>query len=231
MRSVRFSPRSAAVMKSSSETMLFDVRRLFAFAIETLTALRDLARFHRVFDDDELIARHRNSADARDLNGNRRTCFLDDLSALVEQRAHAAEYMPQMKSSPTCSVPPCTRTVATGPLPWIELSLNDCTGGALVGVRHEVEDFRLKENLLEKLVDVGSLLAEISEEAWYRRTPRERLRAEGDPASPFPGFAAKIDLVDSNDHRHAGVLRVARSLRCLRHDLIRQRGLREQRCR
>src|SRR6185437_15692792 len=59
-------------------------------AIETLTALRDLARLHRVFHDDELIAGHRNATDTENLDRNRGTGVLHGATALIEQRSNAA---------------------------------------------------------------------------------------------------------------------------------------------
>ena len=60
------------------------------FAIETLAALRDFARRRGIFDDEQLIARHRNALEAENLHRDRRTRALHRLAALVEQRAHAA---------------------------------------------------------------------------------------------------------------------------------------------
>ena len=59
-------------------------------AVEALTALRNFARLDRVLDDDELIASHRDAADAEHLRGNRRTGVLDAATPLVEEGSHAA---------------------------------------------------------------------------------------------------------------------------------------------
>src|SRR3954465_8981902 len=59
-------------------------------AIQALAALRDLARLHRILDDDELITGHRHSADAEDLRRNRRASVLDVAATLIEQRADAS---------------------------------------------------------------------------------------------------------------------------------------------
>src|SRR5678816_580744 len=59
------------------------------FAIETLAGLRNLTRFHRILDNDELVARHRHAPDTEDLNRNSRACFLHGLATLIEKRAHS----------------------------------------------------------------------------------------------------------------------------------------------
>ena len=95
------------------------------FAIETLATLRDFARRRRVFDDEQLIARHRHALEAEHLHRNRRTGLLHRLAALVEQRANAAGVHAADEVVADLSVPFCTSTVATGPLPAIELRFDD----------------------------------------------------------------------------------------------------------
>ena len=60
--------------------MLLDGAAALRFAIEALAPLRDLARLHRVLDDDELVAGHRHAADSENLNRNCRTGRLDGLA-------------------------------------------------------------------------------------------------------------------------------------------------------
>ena len=125
-----------------------------------------------------------------------------------------------MKSSPTCSVPLCTSTVATGPLPGSSCASTTVPWRA-VRVRLEIEDLGLQQDLLEQLVDAGALLG-------------RDLRAERGAAELLEHDAVlqqvllhllhvrlrQIDLVDRDDHRHAGVLGVGDRLDRLRHDLV-----------
>ena len=59
-------------------------------AVEALAPLRDIAGFAGVLDDEELVAGHRHARHAEHLHRDRGAGRLDDLAALVEQRAHAS---------------------------------------------------------------------------------------------------------------------------------------------
>jgi hypothetical protein len=117
MLSVRAPPSADCAMKSSSVTPARLPRRLFVLAIETLAALRDLARRRRVLDDEQLIARHRHALKPRICTGIAGPACLTGLPRSSNRLRTRPEYMLQMKSSPTLSVPFCTSTVATGPCP------------------------------------------------------------------------------------------------------------------
>src|SRR5216117_1323937 len=93
-------------------------------AVETLATLSDLARFHRVFNDDELITSHRHAADAQYLRRNRGTCFLDIAATLVEQRSHLTgiHAADEIVTDPQGAV--VDEDCGDGSLTWIELSFN-----------------------------------------------------------------------------------------------------------
>ena len=189
------------------------------FAIETLTALRDFARGRRVFDDEQLIARHRHALEAEDLHGNRGAGFLDRLAALVEQRADAA------------GVHAADEVVADGEravlhehrrdraLAWIELRFDDRALRATIRIRLEVEDFRLEQNLVEQHVDVRALLGR---DLGGQRGAAELLEHDAVLQQLLLDLARvrlrQIDLVDRDDQRHAGVLGVRDRFDRLRHD-------------
>src|SRR5688500_3488249 len=176
------------------------------FAVEPLTTLCNLARFHRIFDDDELITSHRYSTDAEDLSGMGRAGFLDGAAALVEQGANAAGVHAADEV-----VSDLERTVVDqdrrhGAFARIELCFDNGAGGAAVRVRLQVEDFRLQEDLIEKRVDVGSFLgrnfarqngaAELLEHDSVLKQILLHLHRIG---------AGYVDLVDRHDYRHTRV--------------------------
>ena len=132
------------------------------------------------------------------------------------------EYMPQMKSSPTFSVPLCTSTVATGPLPGSSCASTTVPGRALVRVRLEVENFRLQQNLIEQLVDVRSLLRrDLACESVVPPNSSSTTPCCRRSCFTLLGFACgQVDLVDRDDHRHAGVLGVRDRFDRLRHHRV-----------
>ena len=120
------------------------------FAIETLAPLRDFARRRRVFDDEQLIARHRHALEAEDLHRNRRAGLLDRLAALVEQRAHAAGVHAADEVVADLERAALHEHRRDGTLARIELRFDDRAGRATIRIRLEVEDFGLEENLIEQ---------------------------------------------------------------------------------
>ena len=127
-------------------------------AIEALPTLRNLARLHRVLDDDELVARHWDPADTEHLRGDRGPRFLDVAAALVEQcpdatGIHAADEVVTYMESAVLD-----EDRSDGAFARIELGFDHRAGGAPVGVRFEVQNLRLQQDLVEQRFDVRPLL-------------------------------------------------------------------------
>jgi hypothetical protein len=171
-------------MKSSSGQRRLAGAAALGLAVETLAALRDLARGVGVGDHDHLVAGHRHAGEAEHLHGDRRAGRLDRLAALVEQRAHATGVHAADEVVAHAQRAVLHEHGGHGALARVELGLDDRAGGGAVGVGLEVEDLGLQEDLLEQVLDVGALLGDSSR--WpatvLRRSPRARRRAAGAPA-------------------------------------------------
>src|SRR5688572_1059801 len=116
------------------------------FAVEPLTTLRNLTRFHGVFDDDELITGHRHSADAQDLSRMRGPGFLDGAATLVEQCADAAGIHAADEVVADLEGTVADQDRRHSALARIELGFDHRAGGAAIRIRLEVENFCLQED-------------------------------------------------------------------------------------
>ena len=101
------------------------------------------------------------------------------------------------------------------------MRLHDGARRAPIGIRLEVEDFRLQQDGVEQLVDVRALLRgdlgrqRLTAEFLEHDTVRQQLLLD------LRGIRLReIHLVDCNDERNAGVARVRDRLDGLRHDGI-----------
>ena len=95
---------------------------------------------------------------AEHLHGNRRAGFLDRLSALVHERAHATGEHAGDEVVSDFERAALHEHRCHGALARIQLRLHDGARRAPIGIRLEVEDFRLQQNGVEQLVDVRALL-------------------------------------------------------------------------
>ena len=118
-------------MKSSSVTRALARAAALRFAIEPLATLRDLARLRRIVDDEELVAGHRHTGDAEHLHRNGRTCLLDRLAALVEQRADATGVQAADEVVADLERAVLHEHRRDGTLPRVELRFDDRAGCAL----------------------------------------------------------------------------------------------------
>ena len=92
---------------------------------------------------------------------------------------------------------------------------------AAVGIGLEVEDFRLQQDLLEQLVDAGALLGrDLGGETCAAELLEHDAVLQQVLLDLLHVGRGQVDLVDRDDHRHAGVLGVADRLDRLRHDLV-----------
>ena len=194
------------------------VRRDFGFAVEPFPALGDVARLRRIVDDEELVTGHRHAREAEHLHRDRRAGLLHDLAALVEQRAHttgeqAADEVLSDLECPVLHEHTRHRTLAR-----VELRLDDRADRIAIRVGLEVEELGLQQDLVEQLRDAGALLR--------RNRRRQRLAAEHlehDAVRKQVLHDAlrvrvrQVRLVDGDDDRDAGVLRVRNGLDRLRH--------------
>ena len=221
MRSAATPPSLSARLKSS---------RLVPFWLRRFCASRSSrCRFCAIsraslasVDDREGVARRRHALEAEDLHRNRRAGLLHRLAALVEQRAHAAGELAadevvadreRAASAPgrwpagPCPDRACASSTAPWPLP---------SGLAL---RSRISAW--SRICSSSVVDAGALLgrdlggehvaAELLEhDAVLQQVLLDLLRVG----------RGQVDLVDRDDHRHAGVLGVADRLDRLRHDLV-----------
>ncbi len=190
-------------------------------AVQPLTALRDLTRRAGVVHHEELVACHRHALDAEDLHRDGRTGLLHRIAPLVEQRpdasrVHAADEVVTHMQRPALHEHRGHRA-----LPGVQLRFDDRPGRGSVGIRLEIEDFRLQENLIEQGLDVGPLLGRdlaaqrLSAELFQHDAVLEQILLDLADVR-----LRQIDLVDGDDHRHAGVPGVRDRLDGLRHNRV-----------
>jgi hypothetical protein len=131
-----------------------DATRLTPLA---LAIIGDLSGARFVLDDDELVARFRRRTQAQHFDRNRGTRILDLLALVVDEGAHPApggagdEDIAQMQGA-ALHQDGRDRTAAT-----IELGFDDDAGGLAIGIGLEIEHFRLQEDGVEQLVEIGAL--------------------------------------------------------------------------
>ena len=215
------SPAAACDMKSSSDTAARDVRRLFASRSRRWRRCAISRELVASSTTQELIARHRNAVHAEHLHRDRRTRALHGLAALVEQGAHATRVhaADEVVADAERAVLHEHRRDRT--LPRIELRLDDRAARAAVGIRLEVENLGLEQNLLEQLWHAGPLLRR---DRRVERRSAELLEHDAVLEQLLLHLRhvrrGQVDLVDRDDHRHARVPGVRDRLDRLRHHLV-----------
>ena len=129
--------------------------------------------------------------------------------------------MPATKESPMCRVPRWAMTVATMPRPWSMRDSMTLPSALPRVVSGELEDLGLEEDGVEELGD--ALLLERGDLAEDRRAaPFLGLKAElGELGlDPVDVGLGEVDLVDRDDDRDLGGLRVVDGLAGLGHDAV-----------
>ena len=123
--------------------------------------------------------------------------------------------------SPTCSVPRLDEHGRDRAAPAIELRLHHDAFGRAIRIGLQVQDFRLQQDRLEKLVEIGPLGGrdlDVQRLAAHRFHD-DLVAQELGPDAVRIG-ALLVDLVDRHDDRHAGRAGVVDELNRLRHDAV-----------
>jgi len=114
--------------------------------VETFATLRNFARGRGVFDDQQLVARHRHALESKNLNRDRRACALHRLAALVEQRTNASGVHAADEVVADLECAALDKHRRDGTLARIELRFDDRALRPLVGIRFEIENFSLQQH-------------------------------------------------------------------------------------
>ena len=199
----------------------FGVAPASGLAIETFSPLRNFACFGAVFDHEELVAGHRHADHAKHLHRNRGAGFLDRFPSFVEHRADATREEATNEVVANLEGAALHEHRRHGALARVELRLDNRAGGAPIRVGLEVQDLGLQKNLVEQRPDVGALLGgdlgvqRLTAELFEDHAVAQQFLLDLERVG-----RGQVDLVDRDDDRHAGILRVRNRLDGLRHDGI-----------
>ena len=186
------------------------------------TLLSDLTSRTVFRGDEEGIAGTRNARETLNLNGTRRSCFLDGFAVLVHHGANAAISRARNDGVTDAEGSRLDEHGCHSATAFVEASLDGNTAGSLVRVGAQVETSICGEqNGIKKSIDV--------------QTGESRDVDEHDVSSVLLSDQTKfgelltnlgrvgvglVDLVDSNNDGHASGLGVVQSLDGLRHDAV-----------
>ena len=119
--------------------------------------------------------------------------------------------------SPTRSVPRWISTVASGPRPLSSLASTTAPSAGAVGIGLQLQDLGLERDRLEQLVEIGLLQRrDLDVLDLAAHVLDDDLVLEQFLAHLLRIGAGLVDLVDRDDHRHAGRLGVVDRLDRLR---------------
>ena len=128
---------------------------------------------------------------------------------------------PQMKKSPTRSVPLRTSMVATGPRPLSSLASSTVPMRGPAGIRLEILDIGDQQNHLEQQIEVLAGFGGNRDHDHIAAPIFRQQAAIGKLLLDALGLRIRlVDLVDRDDHRHAGRPGVIDGLERLRHDAV-----------
>ena len=128
---------------------------------------------------------------------------------------------PATTVSPMASVPSCTRTVATGPRPLSSRASSTVPKAAFFGIGLDLLQVGHEQQHLEQLLEALLLLRRDVDEDGRAAPLLGHEPAVGELlAHPVGLGLGLVDLVDGDDDRHAGGLRVVHRLERLRHDAV-----------
>ena len=196
-----------------------DRRRGGALPVEHALAVgRDFARARLVLDHRERIAGRRHRRQAEHFDRDRRAGFLHLAAVVVDQRADLARARcardEHVADAQRAALDEHGRERAAA---LVELGLDHRAFGGAVGVGLQFEDFGLELDRLEQLVEVGLLgrrdfdVLDLAAHLLDDDLVLEQLLAD-----LLRLGVGLVDLVDRDDHRHAGRLGVVDRLDRLR---------------
>ena len=195
-----------------------DRRRGGPLPVEHALAIaRDFAGARFVLDDRERIAGRRHRRQAEHLDRNRRPGFLHLAAVVVDQRANLAARRARDEHVADAKRAALDEHGRKRAAALVELGLDHRAFGGAVGVGLELEDFGLELDRFEQLVEVGLLLGrdfdvlDVAAHVLDDDLVLEKLLAD-----LLRLGLGLIDLVDRDDHRHAGRLGVVDRLDRLR---------------
>ena len=108
------------------------------------------ARGCGILHNEQLVARHRNALESKNLNGDRWTSALHRLAALVEQRAYAPRVHATDEVVADLERAALNEHRRDGTLARIQLRLDDGALRPLVRIRLEIENLGLQQHLIEQ---------------------------------------------------------------------------------
>src|SRR5690606_39175349 len=123
-------------------------------ARQTLAVFGDLAGAGLVLDHGEAVAGLRSALQAENLDRHRRSGFLDLLAMIVDQRAHPAPLIARDEDLARLERARLHQHGRDRATALVELRLDDDAFRGAVRIGLEVENLGLKQDRLEKLVEI-----------------------------------------------------------------------------
>ena len=186
-----------------------------------LAEIGDLARPRLVLDNDEIVAGERQAVEPEHLDRRRGTGLFLVLAALVDQRADPSPFAAGDENVADIQRAALHQNRRDRAAAAVELGFEDDALGGALRVRLQVEQFGLQQDRFLQLVEIGLLQR--------RHLDVEHLAAEflDDDlvlqqflADPVGSGVGPVHLVDRDDDRNIGRLRVADRLDGLLHDAV-----------
>ncbi len=183
--------------------------------------IRDLARPAVVFDDGKRVARFRRGIEAENLHRHRRSRLRHGLAAIVDERTHAPPGGAGDDDIADVQGAALHEHGADRSTPALQLGLDDDAFGGTVGIGLELEQLGLQQDRFQQPVDAGLLEGgNLDLERLARHALHDHLVLQQVGAHPLGVGVRLVDLVDGDDHLHAGGLGVIDRLHRLRHDAV-----------
>ena len=191
------------------------------FAALANTVIRDFTRPGFVFDDGKAIAGFRRCVKTENLNRDRRSGSWHVSAVVVDQRPDAAPGHTGNDDIADLQGPALHEHSADRTTAAIKLGFNNDTLGRPVRVGLEIEDFSLQVDGFKKLIEIGALqggnwnFQRLAAHALYHDLVLQQIGAHA------IGVRLRfIDLVDGDNHWHAGSFGVIEGFDRLRHDAV-----------
>ena len=186
-----------------------------------LAEIGDLARPRLVLDNDEIVAGERQAVEPEHLDRGRRPGLLLVLAALVDQRADPSPFAAGDENVADIQRAALHQNRRDRAAAAVELGFEDDALGGALRVRLQVEQFGLQQDRFLQLVEIGLLQRRhLDVEHLAAKLLDDDLVLQQFLADPVGSRVGPVDLVDRDDDRNLGRLRVADRLDGLLHDAV-----------
>ena len=174
-----------------------------------------------VFDNEELIARARNFVKSHDLHGLRRKTDFDFLSLIVEHGAYFTHSGTHYETVAHRDFSGADHDSRDSALTDIHFRFDNETYAALFGIAFEFHDFGAEDDRFEQGIDTGLLYSRYVDELDFTAPFLGQKPLFGELLLEAFGIGVRqVHLVDRDNDRHLGGLRVVQRFDSLGHHAL-----------